>query len=85
MDFNVNNKVQVKLTDHGLLLLRQEHGRIAAMQRSAGLETEPFVPPETDAEGWSTFQLWVLMEAFGRHCYNGCILPFEPTIRIIEK
>lgn len=73
IDFNINDEVWLKLTDKG----REIH-------RAA-------VPPdllkfvETDANGWTRFQLWEAMRIFGKHLCNGCSLAFETTIRIETK
>jgi hypothetical protein len=66
VSFNINHYVFVKLTEQGLKI---------------AIEKAIPVPPE-DQCGWSRWQLWCLMKAFGDHCYNGCEIPFETTIRI---
>ena len=38
-----------------------------------------------DAEGWSEWQLWHLMQMVGSLVYNGCTLPFETTIQLDWK
>jgi hypothetical protein len=67
MFFNINDCVYVKLTPKGRNMLSQVDG---------------LQPIEEDSEGWSKWQLWMLMHTFGEHLYNGCALPFEPTIKI---
>lgn len=64
---NLNDKVRVKLTDHGRAVCQKHWGE----------------PPKEDADGWSTWQLWVLMQEFGQHMYLGCPSPFE-DIEVIE-
>lgn len=35
-----------------------------------------------DADGWSTWQLWEVMQAFGPFLYKGAPPPFETRMRI---
>jgi hypothetical protein len=59
--FNLNDDVKVKLTDHGRDLLAKKRR----------LTRQP------DEAGYTKFQLWELMNIFGEHFYNGCSIPFE--------
>jgi hypothetical protein len=59
--FNLNDDVKVKLTDHGRDLLAKKRR----------LTQQP------DEAGYTKFQLWELMNIFGEHLYNGCSIPFE--------
>ncbi len=68
MKFNLNHYVKVKLTDRGKTLLIANDHSV----------------PEADADGWTKWQLWHLMQCFGEHMYNGCRIPFETEIEIIE-
>ncbi len=44
----------------------------------------PFVPRQVDAEGYSDFRLWQLMEEFGSRMHIGMPkLPFEAKIFIV--
>jgi hypothetical protein len=80
MKFNINHKVRVKLTDNGRgILSRKEHAFSEAFDLPA---KEPLV---REVDGWSEWQLWDLMREFGPHIYNGCKVPFETEIEIIEK
>jgi hypothetical protein len=65
-EFNINSNVKVKLTDTGRRILH-EKGRSRIQE---------------DAEGYSTWQLWGLMNTFGEHIRIGCEPPFETTIRL---
>lgn len=78
MKFNVNDYVRVKLTNHGRSVLRQQR---EALLKPYGL---PVRLPEEDAAGWSTWQLWSLMQELGHTCGNGAPLTFEPTIEIVQ-
>lgn len=83
MDFNINDKVRVKLTGLGRQALRQQHDEFwASINHPA---PPPYTPPTEDAEGWSEWQLWSLMEDLGRHCRIGFNPPFETTIQLVER
>jgi hypothetical protein len=82
MDFNINGKVRVKLTDHGRKLLASNHAEFWA---GVGREPYPYTPPKEDADGWSEWQLWCLMQELGRHIRMGSEAPFETTIQLQER
>jgi hypothetical protein len=65
IDFNVNDAVLVKLTELGLEELKKQN----------------IDPPETDEDGYSRWQLWVLMGCFGHRMMNGSKLMFETNIK----
>lgn len=73
MQFNINNKVRVRLTPKGKRVLAEKY---------KGLR--PGYPPKEDAAGWSEWQLWDLMQTFGECIFLGCDMPFEGTIEIDE-
>lgn len=75
IEFNLNDYVQVRLTDLGRCLHEQEHEMLSTHASA------PYKPPE-ELDGWSRWQAWRLMELFGQHMHNGCNVPFETTIRI---
>jgi len=76
---NVNSTVRVKLTDHGRAVHAKDH---ADCWGSAGV-IRPYTPPKEDAEGWSRWQLWVLMQTFGPHTYLGGRPCFEADIEVV--
>jgi hypothetical protein len=79
MQFNINDKVRVKLTKHGKAMLVADHVMLFQEYR-----TKPaYTPKKEDAEGWSEWQLWALMDAFGHHMHNGGPLCFETNIDIV--
>lgn len=83
MEFNVNDKVRVKLTPIGKTIHAADH---ALFWASCGHPSPPeYQPPKEDADGWSEWQLWVLMEAFGKHMHIGCKLPFETAIELVTS
>ncbi len=75
LEFNVNNYVWVKLTADGRRWHRDWHGRHYG-------DILPYHPPEEDADGWSKWQLWSLMQDFGEGIHLGGRVPFETTIRL---
>jgi len=87
--FNINDTVKVKLTDYGKECLRKDYDDFLERGRRL-VEDKEYVPfefrlPEEDKEGYSEWQLWVLMEKFGRHTGWGFAdLPFETTILLKE-
>ncbi len=78
-EFNLNDEVQVKLTEHGIRCLRKEHEELRAHFPRSDFE---FRAPPSDSDGWSTWQLHSLMGRLGKYTSMGLPLPFETTIRI---
>ena len=72
---NLDSKVRVKLTDYGRTIL-------ARNLVEAPIE-EQYIPPEEDAEGWSTFRLLSLFICFGLDVSKYGPRPFE-DIEVIE-
>lgn len=79
---NMNEYCWVKLTTFGRAIHRNEFDELNAHYPKAGLH---YIPPETNADGWSRFQLWSLMHLYGKHVYNGQMdLPFGTEIIFAE-
>jgi hypothetical protein len=77
---SMNDRVFVKLTEHGRQLMLQNYttfwaGRVAPYK---------FKLPQEDEDGWSRWQLWMLMEEFGQHIHIGMRNPFDLTICLEE-
>lgn len=73
--FNVNDKVRVKLTKTGVSMLRFNHTKRYLSSREADKHWEE---PKVDAEGYTEFHMWELMNEFGDLMYNGQgNMPFE--------
>jgi hypothetical protein len=81
MDFSINNYVRIKLTDHGRAVHAADHVLWCARHNCK----LTYQQPEEDADGWSRWQMWALMEAFGHHVGNGFTIPFETTIQIVTE
>ena len=71
--FNINDFVRVKLTDEGRRIHRERFRKLnAKVKITSNLK---YSPPVEDKDGWSRWQLWVLMEMFGEHT-GPCKDPF---------
>lgn len=81
MIFNINEEVMVRLTDAG----RKELERQAEEFRQAVPDMGSYTPRKEDSEGFSTFQLWVLMETFGHMLGMTADVPFETDIKFNIK
>ncbi|MEK5417356.1 hypothetical protein [Paenibacillus sp. FSL L8-0708] len=70
MDFrmNFNQSVKVKLTDFGEQILRNRHEEwnLHYLERG-GKDNGPYVS-KADSEGYTSFQIWELIQKFGRIC-----------------
>lgn len=77
--FNINDYVYVKLTDRGRAIHRQQFDEFNRHVMS--LMPREYTPPKEDENGWSKWQLWVLMSTFGEHCHMGDDPPFETKIQ----
>lgn len=82
IQFNINNFVRVKLTNHGRAFHAMKHAMFN-MQNGLDLKYEP---PKEDADGWSSWQLHDLMHSFGEQCFTGNgEPPFDITIEIVVE
>lgn len=77
VDFNVNDRVRVKLTDVGRTELQRQADEFNAMFRNG----PRFEIPKEDADGYSYWALWSLMQDLGALCRVGASLPFETAIQ----
>ena len=82
---NINESVRVKLTDHGRAVHAADHAMFwASIAPGKDIKATGYSPPREDADGWSKWQLWALMETVGAHtglCKPPC---FETIIEIVE-
>lgn len=81
MEFNINHYVSVKLTDEGKAEHERQHGELKEMVPSLS----DYKSPAEDAEGWSKWQMWSLMNTFGHMLHNGGKVPFDTTIKLDVK
>ena len=82
MELNLNQSVRVKLTDYGRQLHAADH--VAFWSGKGRPPPYSYMPPREDHDGWSTWQLWSLMQAFGQHIHLGMQNPFDLTMQIVE-
>jgi hypothetical protein len=71
MLLHLNDTVQVKLTDRGRSILKQK-----ASQELMKVE---------DADGWSSWVLWDLMNTFGNFLTPGQEEPFHSRIKFLDS
>ena len=81
--FNINYTVKVKLTEYGKQMLERDH--IEFWGARGMLDKYPYKPLETDADGYTEFQLWSLIYQLGKYCNIGCVMPFDTIILIDEN
>ncbi len=67
---NINDKIKVKLTEHGRSILNKDVTNTVGMLK--GFNISDYSPYHTDDEGYTEFQLWDFMRIFGSHFWNGC-------------
>ena len=83
MKFDINKNVRVKLTDFGRSVHRKNHDDLIDRLPKAAAANLPYQQPHEDKDGWSEWQLWVLMNEFG-YAMNMTNTPtFETTIELI--
>lgn len=78
IEFNINDYINVKLTDKGRAEIK---ARSAAEYKRLSLPPRTYPLYEEDANGWSRWQFWGLLEALG--CDFHCGLtpgPFESFV-----
>lgn len=76
--FNINESVLVRLNDKGRALHRNDH---LNFWKSVGKHM-PYTAPKEDKDGYSSWQLWSLMKAFGPHMGLGLFVPFDAEIQL---
>lgn len=79
MRFNINNHVRVRLTDAGRAIHREWTDNLYSSMPAAKREYQ-YTPPIEDSDGWSTWQMWNLMQIFGSSCGLSSELPFQTVI-----
>lgn len=75
---NVNDYIKLKLNQKGLNILRDRHDEL---RRAVPKYDRNWTPPNTDANGYSRFQLWEAMQIFGPHITMGMEPPFSTEVR----
>lgn len=83
MYFNANNCIRVKLNEYGRHLHYRDHADFWDHHPRAPEQMRRYKGAQTDADGWSQFQLWDWARIFGPHLGLGARMPFDSKI-IIE-
>ena len=76
-EINLNDTVKVKLTGMGKDIFFHQYDEI---NKSYGREVIKPSYPKVDENGYTSFQLWNLMEVYGNHVGLGKKLPFETNL-----
>ena len=79
--FNINDNVRVKLTPKGKAHYLHKHEEMVGF---TGQDPFPFEPKKEDKDGWSTWQLWDLMNTFGDEMRLGATACFEDNEILLE-
>lgn len=79
--FNVNNFVRIKLTEHGVSILKDRLAPVATIMKES-VEANLDVLYPTWRTGQITMQMWDFCNTFGKYMHNGSRVPCETTIEI---
>ena len=77
---NINEKVKVKLSDVGKDIYYHRFDAYNSMAKPIGIKLLEPTMPKVDADGYSCFQLWELMETYGPHIGICRPVPFDCDI-----
>ena len=77
--FNLNEHVKVKLTDYGRKVHMEDHYNFWL---DRNLPVQKYIPPREDKDGWSSWQMWSLMESFGKYVGLGTKNVFDLGILV---
>ena len=78
VEFNLNQCIEVQLTDQG----RAEHRRQHEEYQEAHAGYPSYTPPDEDKDGWSRWQTWDLFSHFGCMLKLGSEHPFSMNVRL---
>lgn len=79
---SLNDYVRVKLNECGRLILKQQRKELNEFMQEKGFSGFGELEIKEDAEGYTQFQLWHLMETFGPYMGLTLAMPFEMEIKI---
>ncbi|WP_458715921.1 hypothetical protein [Paenibacillus lautus] len=77
IEVNFNEEVKVKLTEHGVSILKEERARLNDCIALRGGTGFGVYEPKVDEDGYTSFQIWDLMQRLGPHMGLGKLEPFE--------
>jgi len=84
-DFNINDNVRVRLTDHGRDVHRRQFDLMRQHIKETMRDEWQYAAPKEDADGWSTWQLWSLLNTFGPHVWIMGEMCFATQIQFETK
>ena len=76
--FNINQTVKVKLTETGIRELEEQRQELKS--RLPNPDSMRDYVHEPDEDGYTSFQMWQLIQELGPLCQLGCEPPFETEI-----
>ncbi len=86
-EFNTNNFVKVKLTEHGIKMLEERHKiHQKKLCLISNLMKQDFVMPKKDENGYTEYQFWLLLNAFSPvkdslyDCYDHFVTKDAPPV-----
>ena len=82
MIFNINNYVEIKLTQYGKDILKEKEDKIFTEYPSL---KEYLYKYKVNNRGYLKLQLWEVMNIFGDRFCDGCDAPFEMDIKMEVK
>jgi hypothetical protein len=77
---NLNATAYVQLTEKGHAELRRQHDELSEQYPNI---FGAYKPCEEDEDGWSSWQLHIIMEKLGYLLINGGTIPFQPNIKVV--
>lgn len=81
---NINMNVKVKLSNKGIDILRKRHDDLNEHIELRGGKGFGEFKLDQDEDGYTTFQMWNLMNIFGEYMSMGLEIPFDTDI-IVTK
>ena len=79
MKFNVNEYVLVKLEPEGIKEMKRQHDEFINTFPDCKIVWQE---PTVDEDGYTKFQLHVLMNTFGHLMTLGAVMPFDSLIKL---
>lgn len=85
INFNLNWSVKVKVTELGYKQWLDHENRFCEFSAQIEEKELKHLKEREDEDGYVTFQLWVLMEIFGRHMGMGFKNPIDTNIILLPE
>ena len=84
MMFNINDNIKARVTKRGHDIHKAQYKNMMKSDNGYLLKKYPYAPIHENSDGWSTWQMWVFMAAFGPYMGNCCDMPAATEIEILE-